>query len=126
MKSIQTRLYTNAVLTAIAILLAVLAFRTSFTSDAAAQLQFQDLRGEQRNQEQINRYGDQSSQFKEFAAATREVAKANENIAKAITESAKAQNEIAKAIGRLASQLELPELAAFFQPKPDAEPDRDQ
>ena len=100
MQTIQSRLYLNVVLTVIAILLAIVAFRpyASVSTPAYAQRDFGVTRNEQQD---AKAQGLLEGQYKMFADATRDVAKANKDIAQAIREAAKSQKDIAKAIGKL-------------------------
>lgn len=113
MKTIQTRVYTNVILTAIAVLLAVLAFQPvmQITSNAHAQ--------RERNLEPERDYGsvtqtlerstypdlggdtEQADAQREIAAAIQELARAVESSGESAAESAEAQREIADAIRSL-------------------------
>lgn len=89
MKTMNSRAYTNVILTAIAILLAVavLAPYASFVFPVQAQ----------RDTPSSGSGGDRV-----VASATQQVAQATENIAAAITKSAESQLEIARALTSLA------------------------
>ncbi|HOE97112.1 MAG TPA: hypothetical protein PK847_11070 [Candidatus Sumerlaeota bacterium] len=95
MKSIETRTYTNVVLTVLALLLLVLVAQP-YVSLPAAHAQLDLSRNEQQS-DKLNSVEPLADQ----AAATREVAAANLKIAEAITKAAAAQSEIAAALARL-------------------------
>lgn len=100
MQTIQSRLYTNVILTAIAILLAVLALAPYLPMSTPAFA----IEPIMRNQQQRARNAQvQGAVFDEFAKATLSVAEANKDIARAIREAAKSQKDIAKAIDKLGS-----------------------
>lgn len=90
MKSINTRTYTNVALTAIVILLAVLALRPFMGAPAAHAQQ------EERGNRPTTEYGQL-----QIADSNREIAKSNLAIANAIKESAKSSEKIATSLGRL-------------------------
>lgn len=108
MKAMQTRLYTNVILTVIAMLLAALALQPvmDFTSNAYAQRDttlVDEPVLERRGYE--SRGGDeiQASAQKEIADAIRELAAAMTESGAAAQESAAAQHEIADAIRGLSN-----------------------
>lgn len=102
MQTVKSRVYTNAILTAIAILLAVVALRPFV--DVATEAYARDDRMEaERNTQQQLRLGDEMAQFQVLADAIRASATATSEVAAATRESAEAQRDIAKAITRLGS-----------------------
>lgn len=102
MQTVKSRVYTNAILTAIAILLAVVALRPFV--DVATDAYARDDRMEaERNTQQKSRFGDESLQYQLLADALRANATATSEVAAATRDSADAQREIAKAIARLGS-----------------------
>jgi len=95
MKTVQSRLYTNVILTVIALSLAAIAFRpfVSVSTPAQAQISMGQVGSAT---EQRARSGDEK-----VAAATESVATANKDIAAAIREAAKAQTAMAAALEKL-------------------------
>ena len=102
MQTVQSRLYTNVVLTAIAVLLAVIAFKPLVSFGTLA---FAAPDDDGRNAEQRRRIGDLGEQFDGFAASTEQVAEATRDVAAAIREAAKSQTAIAKSIEKLGGEL---------------------
>jgi hypothetical protein len=107
MKAMQTRLYTNTILTVIAILLAVLAFQPvmDFASTAYAQRDVPLTGGELGRGDTTATSGDreQANAQKEIADAIRELATAMAESGSGMQDSAAAQREIADAIRGLGS-----------------------
>lgn len=99
MKAIESKLYTNVVLTAIAIFLAVLVLRPmlQFSQPAYAQ------RVGTYSEDHRNRSGEDkiAASNQAVADATRAVAQATSDIGVAIREAAKSQKDIANAIKTL-------------------------
>jgi len=102
MQTIKSRVYTNAILSAIAILLAVIAFRP-FINVATEAYARDDRMDAERNSQQQLRLGDESAQTALLAEAQNRIASATSEVAAATRESAEAQREIAKAIAKLGS-----------------------
>lgn len=108
MKTIQSRVYTNVILTVIAVFLGIFALSpiVRFTADAQARERFEGERdfgvdtrlSSERNSQQSNRLNDGQA---ETARATESVASATRELAQATKEMANAQQAIAKAIGKL-------------------------
>ena len=102
MKAIESKLYTNVVLTAIAIFLAVLVMRPilQFSQPAYAQRVGERARP---NEAPKNRSGDDkiAASNRAVADATRAVAEATSDIGVAIREAARSQKDIANAIKTL-------------------------
>jgi hypothetical protein len=97
----DTRLYTNAMLTVIAVLLLALtlnAYRVGIVASATAQAPGSIMNRESRAEPSVNV---SQTQDLAVAAATREVADANREVASAIRELAKQMDPIAKAIGSI-------------------------
>lgn len=105
MRTVQSRLYTNVVLTAIALLLGLWLLQPIMSLSSLAQAQDR-FRSTERNSQQRARLGDLGSQFNELADASADVAEATREIAAAIRESAKSQKEIAKAIASLSESVQ--------------------
>lgn len=106
MKTIQTRVYTNVILTAIAVLLAVLAFQPvlQFTSNAYAQRDRDFIRSAaEETASDPAPAGDniQAGAQREIARAIEQLARAVESTTDASQESADAQRDIADAIRSL-------------------------
>lgn len=102
MRSIETRTYTNAILTVIAVLLAINAFGPALrvTTDAEAQRPRLSQANEEKQNLTSNAGGDEA-----VASATRELAAATLEIATAIREQATAQAEAQEAIGKAIAKL---------------------
>ncbi|MCX7719560.1 MAG: hypothetical protein N2111_14315 [Candidatus Sumerlaeaceae bacterium] len=99
----DSRLYTNAVLTVIAVLLLALvanAYRVSFVSEATAQSPSSAFSSGRTASPEPDVNVSQTQDLA-VAAATREVADANREVASAIRELAKQMDPIAKAIGSI-------------------------
>lgn len=100
MQTIQSRLYLNVVLTAIAVLLAVLAVRPYLSVSTPAYAQgFGDDGATSAQARKIAQV--ESAQYIEMAAALDGIGDANREIARAIKEASKSQKDIAKAIVKL-------------------------
>ncbi len=93
MQTVQSRIYTNVILTAIAVLLAVLAFRPAFTTSAWAQ----DAEEEDTDRPRV-RINDDASERAKRNLAEFGIAKGDEELAKATEAVAKSNREIADAI----------------------------
>ena len=96
MKTIQSRVYTNVILTLIAVLLGVLATQqfVAFSTDAQAQ----------RDRDSSNRYGgplDSPSGDKLVADAIRELAAATKEIAEAETKNSEALKDVGTSLKKL-------------------------
>ena len=101
MKAIESRLYTNVILTVIAVGLLALAFGPMFSVSASAYAEPQAGAARYRtattDQDQVVRRSEDK-----IAAATQAVAASTQDIAAAIREAAKSQKEIAQALEKLA------------------------
>ncbi len=104
MQTIQSRIYTNVILTVIAMLLAILALRPVIVRSAGAQ--DEERKPSASSSSAPPGSGAIFSGDTEVANANREIAKAIQGVADAIKKSGESQQAIADAIGELAAPEE--------------------